>query len=175
MDSARNALDRAVADRLIADGKLDAAAADRAFRLQANGQERLEQILTTLGLVHEKDVARAVAAELGLPLAAPADYPDAVVLDAASPKFLRQARVLPLAETADSVIVAMADPLDLASIRSFELLSGKTVLIRVAAPSDLDFAHFAPKGRNTMAVRRDPHCPAYSSIRLLQSGRLTLY
>ena len=141
MEFTRSTFERAVVDRLIADGKLDAAAAERALRLQATAQDRLEQILTTLGLVHEKDVARAVAAELQLPLAGPADFPDTAVVDTASPKFLRQARVLPLARTEDAIVLAMADPLDLASIRSFELLSGKTVSVRVAAPSDLDFAY----------------------------------
>jgi general secretion pathway protein E len=141
LNSARNTFERAIADRLIAAGKLDTAAADRAFRLQANGHDRLEQILTTLGLVHEQDVARAVAAELQLPLVGPADYPDTPVIDTASPKFLRQVRVLPLANTDDVVVLAMADPLDAASIRSFELLSGKPVSVRVATPSDLDFAY----------------------------------
>lgn len=141
MDSPRINFERAVADRLIADGRLDAAGAERAFRLRAKDGDRLEQILTTLGLVHEKDVARAIAAELQLPLAGPADYPDSVVIDTASPKFLRHARVLPLAKTKDDVVLAMVDPLDVASIRSFELLSGKAVSVRVATPSDLDLAY----------------------------------
>lgn len=132
--------ERALADRLIAEGKLDAAAADRALRLRARNQDRLEQILTTLGLVHERDVAQAIALELRLPLAEAADYPESVVVETASPKFLRQARVLPLSQTEEVIILAMADPLDTGPVRSFELLSGKSVMVRVAAPSDLDLA-----------------------------------
>jgi general secretion pathway protein E len=141
LELARHDFERAVADRLIADGKLDPAAAERAFRLQANGRDLLEKVLTTLGLVHERDVAHAMAEELRLPLVGPTDYPDTPVLDNVGAKFLRQVRVLPLAETDDAIVLAMADPLDEPSIRSFELLSGKPVAVRIAAPSDLDLAY----------------------------------
>jgi general secretion pathway protein E len=137
----RAAFERALAARLVAAHNLDATAVDRAFRLQATSNDRLEQILTTLGLVPEHAVATAIAAELGLPLAGSADYPDEVVVESASTKFLRQARVLPLADRADSVVLAMADPLDPYPVRAFEVLTGKPVVIRVAAPSDLEAAY----------------------------------
>jgi general secretion pathway protein E len=136
----RDAFERAVAARLVAEGKIEAAAAERALRLRAGSQDRLEVILTALALVPERDVALAIAAELQLPLAGPADYPVSILFDNASPKFLRQARVLPLADTEDGVVLAMANPLDVTAVRSFELLAGKQVQVWVAAPSDLDLA-----------------------------------
>src|SRR5712691_3621926 len=137
----RAAFERSVAARLIANGRLEAAAAERAFRLRAGGEDRIEQILTRLGLVHEKDVAQAMAAELDLPLATAADYPDAPVVEAASVKFLRQARVLPIADTAEAIALAMVDPLNPQPVRAFEVLCGKPVAVWVAAPSDLDLAY----------------------------------
>jgi len=137
----RLAFEHALADRLVAQGKLDAAAAERALSLRAESQERLEQILTKLGLVQEKDVAEAMSAELGLPLVAAGDYPDAPVLESASPKFLRQARVLPLSDTPERLVLAVADPLDDYAVRSLGLLAGKPVEIRIAAPSDVELAH----------------------------------
>jgi general secretion pathway protein E len=136
----RAAFEEALVARLLAGGKLDSVAAERALRLRAESEDRLELILTGLGLASEQDVALAVAAELGLPLAGPADYPDSVIFESASPKFLRQARVLPLADTNEGVVLAMADPLDNAAVRSFELLSRKQVFVWVATPSDLEFA-----------------------------------
>ncbi|HWG80935.1 MAG TPA: ATPase, T2SS/T4P/T4SS family [Stellaceae bacterium] len=127
--------------RLIAAGRLDEAAAERALRLRASSEERLERILTKLGLVHEKHVAEAISSELGLPLATAADYPDEPVLESASPKFLRQAQVLPLRETADQIVIAVADPLDDYPMRSLALLAGKPVDIRIATPSDVELAH----------------------------------
>jgi general secretion pathway protein E len=136
----RAAFEEALIGRLLTSGKLDSVAAERALRLRIDSRDRLELILTGLGLASEQDVALAVAAELGLPLAGPTDYPDAVIFESASPKFLRQARVLPLADTNEGVVLAMADPLDDAAVRSFELLSGKQVLVWVATPSDIEFA-----------------------------------
>jgi general secretion pathway protein E len=139
-DPDRLVFERSLATRLVAEGKLDAASADRALLLRAESDDRLEQILTRLGLVQEQQVAEAIAAELGLAVAAPADFPDAPVLDAASPKFLRQARVLPLADTSEAVILAMVDPFETHPVRSFEMLAGKKVEVRVATPSDLELA-----------------------------------
>jgi general secretion pathway protein E len=137
----RLAFERSLAARLVASGKLDEAAAERALNLRAESQERLEQILTKLGLVQEKDVVEAMSSELGLPLVAPGDYPDAPVLEGASPKFLRQARVLPLLDAPERLVLAVADPLDDYAVRSLGLLAGKPVEIRVAAPSDVELAY----------------------------------
>jgi len=137
----RLAFERSLAARLVASGKLDEVAAERALNLRAESQERLEQILTKLGLVQEKDVVEAISRELGLPLVAPGDYPDAPVLEGASPKFLRQARVLPLLDAPERLVLAVADPLDDYAVRSLGLLAGKPVEIRVAAPSDVELAY----------------------------------
>ncbi|HXP31520.1 MAG TPA: type II secretion system ATPase GspE [Stellaceae bacterium] len=137
----RLAFERSLAARLIAGGKLDEPAAERALRLRASSEERLEQILTKLGLVHERDVAEAISSELGLPLVNPADYPDAPVLESASPKFLKQAQILPLSDTPDRLVLAVTDPLDEYSVRSLALLTGKPVEIRIATPSDVELAY----------------------------------
>ena len=53
---------------LIERGKLDAAALERAMRLQQDSGEKLGQLLVTLGLCAQRDVAEALAAQLKLPL-----------------------------------------------------------------------------------------------------------
>ncbi len=72
----RGAFERSLIERLVDTGKLDQPAADRALRLRAASAERLEALLIKLGLASERDVAEALARELGLPLAAPPDYPE---------------------------------------------------------------------------------------------------
>ena len=141
MQQDRVEFERSLAARLIAAGRLDEASAERALRLRAGSEERLERILTRLGLVHEKHVAEAISRELGLPLATAGDYPDEPVLESASPKFLRQAQVLPLRETAEHLVIAVADPLNDYPMRSLSLLAGKPVEIRIATPSDVELAH----------------------------------
>jgi general secretion pathway protein E len=137
----RPAFERALTARLIDSGKLDAAAADRALRLRADNNERLEEILTKLGLVQEPDVAVATAEELGLALATPDDLATAVAIAGASPKFLRQALILALDAQADRLVLAVANPLNEFAIRSLSLLAAKPVEIRVATPSDIALAH----------------------------------
>jgi general secretion pathway protein E len=152
MHKDRPAFEKLLIARLIASGKLDDAAGERAFRLRAGSTERLEQILTKLGLVHERDVAEAMAQELGIPLAEPEDYPDAPVLESASAKFLRQAQVLPLKDTPEQILLAMSDPLDDYPVRSLALLTGKPIGIRIAAPSDVELAYERLYGREKSSI-----------------------
>ena len=70
-----------------------------------------------------------------------ADYPDAPVLESASPKFLKQAQILPLSDAPDRLVLAVTDPLDEYSVRSLALLTGKPVEIRIATPSDIELAY----------------------------------
>ncbi|HUN46513.1 MAG TPA: type II secretion system ATPase GspE [Stellaceae bacterium] len=139
--SDRGAFERSLIERLVDAGKLDQPAADRALRLRAASAERLEALLIKLGLVSERDVAETLARELGLPLVAPPDYPDAVILeDKISRKFLRQVGVLPLAETAEGIVVAMTDPLDGYAAQALEMAAGRPVLRQIALPSELEAA-----------------------------------
>ena len=81
----RKKVERQVAARLIAGGKLDQAALDRVLRLQNSNADRLEALLMKLGLASRRDVAEALSLELELDLAIaePPDYPEAPALRAA--------------------------------------------------------------------------------------------
>ena len=137
----RRVFERSLAGRLVEAGKLDPSVLERALRLRAQSEERLEALLVKLGLASERDVAEALAQELGLPMAAAADYPEAPVLEERiSRKFLRQVGALPLAETAEGLAVAMIDPVDLFATRALEMAAGRPVLRRVALPSELEAA-----------------------------------
>jgi general secretion pathway protein E len=139
--SSRKDLERSLAARLIESGKLEGPALERVLRLQTGNEERLEALLVKLGFASERDVAEALAGQLGLPIAAPADYPEARVLDGKVNKlFLLHAGVLPLAEEPDSLVLAMVDPLDRYALRAIEMASGKPVLPKIALPSDLEAA-----------------------------------
>ncbi len=137
----RKSVERLVAVRLIAGGKLDESALDRVLRLQSSNAERLEALLVKLGLAGERDVADALAREIGIELAAPADYPAKPVLDGTLTKrFMRHSGVLPLAEQGDGLIVAMTDPLDSYALRAVEMACGRRVSPRLAVPSDFEAA-----------------------------------
>jgi general secretion pathway protein E len=85
--------------------------------------------------------AAGLAELLQLPLASEAEQPDLLPHgDRLSVNFLREARVLPLADTAEGLVVAMADPLDSYAIGAMQLFAGKPVQIRVGVPADIEAA-----------------------------------
>jgi general secretion pathway protein E len=102
-----------LSDILLARGALDTRTLERARRVAADTGGRLDRVLTQLGMVSERDLAEALAELVGSVLISPADYPEApLFVDRLKPKFLHKARALPIADTPDNVILAMADPLD---------------------------------------------------------------
>jgi general secretion pathway protein E len=130
-----------IGEILIERGKLDAAGLDRALRLQQETHEKLGTLLVTLGLVSQRDVAEALAHQLGIPLVEAAGYPELPILEErVSARFLREARALPLAEDEDELALAMADPTDSYTVSAFEMVTGRKVRPQVAIPTELDAA-----------------------------------
>ena len=130
-----------IGEILIERGKLDAAGLDRALRLQQETHEKLGILLVTLGLVAQRDVAEALAHQLGMPLVEAAGYPELPILEErVSARFLRDARVLPLVEGEHELVLAMADPTDSYTISAFEMVTGLKVRPQVAIPTELEAA-----------------------------------
>jgi general secretion pathway protein E len=134
-------LEAALGELLVTQGKLDPAGLSRASRLAEASAEPLHALLVKLGLVPEREVAEALSQLLQLPLAAPADFPDLPVQgERLSVNFLKQAHILPLADTEDGLAVAMANPFDEYTIGAMQLFAGKPVRPWVAAPGDIEAA-----------------------------------
>ncbi len=128
-------------DHLVGEGALEAAAVERARRLAEETGERPDRVLFRLGLVGERTLAQALAATLNLPLATAADYPITPLgLAALSARFLREARAVPLAAGNGWLDVALADPLDQASVEAIGLASGCAVRRKVGVPAEVDAA-----------------------------------
>jgi general secretion pathway protein E len=134
----RPVFEQALAEALLGAARVDRAGLERARKACEAGARTLETALAQLGLVDEAELARAAAGLLGLAVAGPGDWPADPVLEAELGRaFLGRARALPLAETPDEVILAMADPLDAFARRSVELACGRRARVLVAAPSDI--------------------------------------
>jgi general secretion pathway protein E len=130
-----------LSDILLARGSLDNRTLDRARRVAADTGGRLDRVLTQLGMVSERDLAEALAELVGSVLISPADYPEApLFVDRLKPKFLHKARALPIADTPDNVILAMADPLDGFVSGSIAAALGRPVAIAVAVPIEFEAA-----------------------------------
>ncbi len=139
-DQSRDFLD-ALADALIAAGKLQAPALARARRVSAETGERLDAVLTKLGLVSDKDLAKAIAQTAGLDLVRDADFPqDPLFETVLSARFLRQAGVVPLIDDEEKAVVAVADPLDTFAIDALRLATERPVELRIATPAQIEAA-----------------------------------
>ena len=129
------------AAHLLAKGVIDEVTLQRAQRAMRDSGERLDIVLTRLGLLGEAETTRELAAMLGQPLAAASDFPAAPLpLEGIDAAFLVRNGMLPLREAGDAVEVAIADPLatELAAALAYRL--GRPVRTLVAPPSDIGHA-----------------------------------
>jgi general secretion pathway protein E len=135
-------LSKRIGEILVDRGRLDATSLERSLRLQESDEaERLGSILVRAGFVAERDVVEALSEQWSLPLVAVVDYPELPVLEERiSVKFIRESKALPLSEDDAHVMLAMANPQDEYVINAFRLATGRTILPRLAVPSELDAA-----------------------------------
>ena len=126
---------------LVSSGRLSSVDLQKAERLQKESGERIEGILSKLGLVSERDLAEALATQFRVPLVDTREYPEVSLLEEdISVKFLKEAQVIPLSEDDNGITVAMVDPGDEYAVHALELASGKQIAVRVGLPSDVESA-----------------------------------
>lgn len=134
-------LEAALAHHLLQAGLLDQAGLIRAQRLQEGSNDRLNLVLTRLALVTERDMAGAIAAVLGERLLNEADYPSEPPIERPlGVRFLKEMRVVPIAEVDGCLVLAMADPLDTYASHAIRMRLGCEVIPRVGVPADIEAA-----------------------------------
>ena len=78
-----------------------------------NSALRPDKILLRNGLIYQEPMTQVIAEYLEITVARPSEFPDkAIEVGGTSYSFLRQNRILPLAENDDELTIAMADPFD---------------------------------------------------------------
>ena len=115
---------------------------DRARRVAADTDQRLDTVLIQLGLVSERGLADAYASLLSLPVTTVDRYPlgAPVLPDLLAAPFLRHARAIPLAADNETVVLAAADPLDPFTPAAIAAATGRMVRLEVAVPIELEAA-----------------------------------
>ena len=136
------ALSMLLGEILVERGKLDRTNLERALRLQeAEPMERIGAILVRAGMVAERDLGDALSSQLGVVLVDATAYPELPVLEEqVSPRFMRESRALPLQEDESQLVLAMVDPVDPYVKQAFALATHRTVVPRLALPSEWDAA-----------------------------------
>lgn len=129
-------------DILVRQGHCDARTVERARRVAAESDQRMDVVLIQLGLVSERGLAEAYGSLLSLPVATPDRYPpmDPVLPDKLSAGFLRHARAVPISADKDGVVLATADPLDPFTRSAVAVATGRLVRLEVAVPIELETA-----------------------------------
>ncbi len=113
----------------------------RARLVQEETGEPLDTVLTRLGMVSEQALAAAIAEAAGLRIAIAADFPaEALAADRLSPRFLRDARAVPLRDTGAAVEVAFVDPLSTDTRHALAFALKRPVVPLVARSGDLEIA-----------------------------------
>ena len=126
---------------LIEDSKLIAPEAlARADRVQAETGERLDIVLTRLGIVSENRLLTLLTEATQLGVADAAIISTAEMFDGLSAAFLRDTRSLPLRMHEDRLTVAVADPLDAFAADAVSFALGCPVERMLARPSDIEAA-----------------------------------
>ncbi len=127
---------------LVQRGHCDARTVERGQRMAGESGQRLDAVLTQLGLVGERALADAYCALLDLPLATPGRYPASapLALDRLTARFLRHSRALPVADEGGTLVVAVSDPLNAFIPAAIAAATGQPVALEVAVPIELDAA-----------------------------------
>jgi len=134
---------RAICERLIAAGKLEAERAERALRLQQEQaqRERIGSILVKLGFVSEPDMAESLAEQLDVRLVQKHEFPELPPVDSPiSKRFLSENRILVIDETDEDITLVMDDPLDEYLRQAVQLCSGKKAVCCLGIPSEIEAA-----------------------------------
>lgn len=116
-------------------------AMQRAIRVHEETGERIEAVITRLGLVPERVLADAVSRALSLPLLSATDFPaEPVSGRSLSSAFLHDMHVVPVALDGAGVKIALADPFNRFAIEAMEFVFGVPAQRAIALPSDIDAA-----------------------------------
>ncbi len=142
-------------EMLIARGLLTADELAQALEIQKERPDKIGRILVDLGFVAQRDVLAALSEQLGTPLAT-LDAPPPVTpeTEGLAGRFLRQFRVVPLAQHDSTLTLAMADPLDLETVAAVRAVTGLKVETALAAEQEILDAidrYYGESARDTAA------------------------
>lgn len=104
-------------------------------------RQPVRTVLDRLGLIPQKEWARASAEHLGYPLLTLDDIPQRLPeVPRLSPDYLRRAAIVPIEITEDRAFFGVADPFDQESLAALEMIFGAALQLGVATDRDIEMA-----------------------------------
>ena len=123
---------------LVERGILGELTVKRAVRAQQQSGERFDLVLTRLGLIPEADLARLLAEYLGLPLVGAADLPAVALFpNELQIAFLAAAKIIPIEDDGERVVMAMADPFNTEAVSALAFLLGRRIDAAVMSQAEV--------------------------------------
>lgn len=127
--------------RLVAAGLLSREAGQRAGHVQQETGDRIETVLTRLGMISERRLAQFLSETARAPLILAQQFPDDPVgAGVISHRFLRDQRVLPISDAGGVMVIAVANPLDHYARDAIAFSTGTPVRVMVGMATDIDAA-----------------------------------
>ncbi|MCX7729603.1 MAG: ATPase, T2SS/T4P/T4SS family, partial [Candidatus Caldatribacterium sp.] len=114
---------------------------EKALEIQKKTGEKLGEILQKMGLVGSREVYEVLAEQLGTLYVDLDSYViDPKVVALLPEKFCRQYQVIPVGEEGNTLILAMANPVDVMTIDRIRLMTKREIRPVVASPQDIEKA-----------------------------------
>jgi type IV pilus assembly protein PilB len=130
---------RRLGEILLAKYRITPEQLESALEEQKKTGEKLGEILQKMGLVESKEVYGALAEQLGVPYVDLDSYViDPRVVTLLPEKFCRQYQLVPIGEEKNTLILAMANPVDVVAIDRVRLMTKKEVKPVMASPQDIE-------------------------------------
>ncbi len=139
LSSMPGASDETLERLLITENVLSEEALSRARLVGLESGERLEAVITRLGIASESALAHMFARATGIPMLSAADMPAEPVGERLlSADFLHDMRMIPIALDDQWLTIAQANPLEKFGTEAMRFAFGKPVRVVIALPSDID-------------------------------------
>ena len=132
---------RRLGDILVQSGRISEEQLELALKEQRQTGEKLGGVLQRLGICTENEIGEILAEQAGVPhmdLAAATVQPEAAELLPA--EFVRERRILPLGLHGDTLVLAMANPMDLAAIDEASTLADRYIEVVHVNESEIEAA-----------------------------------
>ncbi len=120
---------------LLEKGAISEEELNTALNLQKQSAERIGKLLVDIGALSEADMIRYLSEHLGIGFIGAEAFPQVPVLENTfSVKFMRECRFVPVAVDDEKLVLAMADPLDHATLNCIRLYARHHNLKPLLAP-----------------------------------------
>ncbi len=131
----------ALGSLLLEEGVISEARLNEGLALSAETERPLGRVLVEEGLVDERDLVRALAKHIGVEYVNLAD----VTIDPAAASMIpeslaRRYVAIPFAFEGEKLVVALSDPANVLAIDDIRAISGRDIVARVAAKTDVEEA-----------------------------------